>query len=100
MFVARCLECVAWVKVYICRLKKQAHSFHASNAFEFVQFGSRAFCRHRADHPDFVGNQLADSTARLMPAASIQCFFSGMGARSSSSLERNSLRIGEVFAVL
>ena len=27
-------------------------------------------------------------------------FFSGMGARSSSILERNSLRIGEVFALL
>ena len=27
-------------------------------------------------------------------------FFSGIGARSSSILERNSLRIGEVFALL
>jgi hypothetical protein len=33
-------------------------------------------------------------------ASSIQFFFSGMGARSSSSLERNSLRIGELFALL
>jgi len=31
---------------------------------------------------------------------SIQFFFSGIGTRSSSSLERNSLRIGEVFALL
>jgi hypothetical protein len=31
---------------------------------------------------------------------SIQFFFSGTGARSSSSLERNSLRSGEVFALL
>jgi len=40
------------------------------------------------------------SEISLLPVSSIQFFFSGMGARSSSSLERNSSRIGEVFALL
>ena len=44
--------------------------------------------------------RLGRKSARVMPASSIQFFFSGVGVRSSSSLERNSLRIGEVFALL
>jgi hypothetical protein len=36
----------------------------------------------------------------ILAARGIQFFFSGMGARSSSTLERNSLRMGEVFALL
>jgi hypothetical protein len=38
-------------------------------------------------------------SAGLMPASGIQFFFSGTGACSSSSLERNSLRIGDLFAL-
>jgi hypothetical protein len=51
--------------------------------------------RYGPDHPDLVGNR-----HRVMPASNIQFFLSGMGTRSSSSLERNSFRIGEAFALL
>jgi hypothetical protein len=44
--------------------------------------------------------RLPRKSLRLVPAASIQFLFSGIGARSSSSLERNSLRIGDVFDLL
>jgi hypothetical protein len=57
----------------------------------------------RASRKGMFGNANPDfrrRSARLMPASSIQFFFSGMGARSSSILERNSLRIGEVFDLL
>jgi NAD(P)-dependent dehydrogenase (short-subunit alcohol dehydrogenase family) len=43
---------------------------------------------------------LVHGIVRSMPTSSIQFFLSDIGARSSSSRERNSLRMGEVFVLL
>ena len=56
-------------------------------------FAVGSIARQRDDH------KFCRKSARLTPASGIQFFFSGTGGCRSSSLERNSLRIGEVLAL-